>query len=146
MASVNESTIHLSTKVANISLLLLWTLNYFIIIPLYINIPLMSSLIIYIGSYRSIALMNKELLEQKPVDESDRAILTHSDAYKFPFIASFALFGFYLAFKYFDKDMLNYIISIYFTITATISLTPLFSSQTELLFSNEKKYVSSCQI
>jgi minor histocompatibility antigen H13 len=50
-------------------------------------------------------------------------VLTANDAYKFPFVGSAALFGLYLAFKYLDKDMVNLLLGIYFSVIGVFTLT-----------------------
>jgi hypothetical protein len=128
---------------SHLLLFLVWGLNYVIVIPLVANITVTTSLVIYIASHRS--------LQQPPGEAEDarkeeRAVLSQDDAYKMPIIASAALFSFYLAFKYFDKGTLNYVISVYFAVTGTLSLTPIFSPVVLMvvgLGGKPKQYVSN---
>lgn len=50
-----------------------------------------------------------------------------SDAMQFPLVGSASLFGLYLAFKYFDKDTVNLIISVYFCVVGLAALTATFA-------------------
>jgi minor histocompatibility antigen H13 len=49
--------------------------------------------------------------------------LKKEDAMKMPLIGSVALFTLYTAFKFFDKEAVNFIISIYFGIVGCLALT-----------------------
>ena len=124
-------------------LFLIWGLNYVVIVPLVANITMTTSLVIYIASHRSLSALDTPNAAD---DKSDRAVISGSDAFKMPVFASAALFSFYMAFKYFDKDTLNYLISIYFAFTGTFSLTPIFAPLVQILFRfgrDEAKYVST---
>lgn len=48
--------------------------------------------------------------------------MSQSDAYMFPVIGSIFLFSFYLLFKFFSKDYINYLLTAYFGIFGTLSL------------------------
>ena len=115
---------------SHILLVLIWGLNYVVVIPLVANITMTTSLVIYIASHRSLASIEGE---KTAAEKEDRAVISGSDAYKMPVFASGALFSFYLAFKYFDKDTLNMIISGYFAFTGTFSLTPIFAPVVQMI-------------
>lgn len=106
------------------SLLTLLGISYFIALPIPVNLILMSTLIVFIGSVRSLKLLNTH---GHNGERLEKEVITQSDAYKFPFIGSITLFGLYLAFKYLDKDMVNLVISIYFLFVGVITLTTTFS-------------------
>lgn len=114
---------------SHVLLVFLWGLNYVVIIPLVANITMTTSLVIYIASHRSLSSIEGE---KTKAEKAERAVISGSDAYKMPVFASIALFSFYLAFKFFDKDTLNMLISIYFAFTGTLSLTPIFSPVFEM--------------
>ncbi|EGG16536.1 peptidase A22B family protein [Cavenderia fasciculata] len=65
---------------------------------------------IYIGSYMSLKDTKAETMKK-------------SDAWTFPLIGSVFLFGLYLAFKYFDKDLINLIMVYYFIIFGLFALS-----------------------
>ena len=48
--------------------------------------------------------------------------MSQSDAYMFPLIGSVFLFGFYLLFKFFSKEYINYLLTAYFGVFGTASL------------------------
>ena len=80
----------------------------------YASLGLMAITPIWLGSFES-------LLESKKADsKSDR--LSSEDAYWFPVIGSGVLFGFYLLFKYFNKDYINYLLTAYFAMFGAASL------------------------
>eukprot|EP01132_Coremiostelium_polycephalum_P006100 gene6100-7599_t len=80
----------------------------------YIAIWIMAVIPIYIGSYMS--------LKETKVEAMSR-----SDAYKFPIVGSFFLFGLYLAFKFVDKDLINKVLSYYFILFGALAMTQLLS-------------------
>jgi minor histocompatibility antigen H13 len=100
-----------------ILLFLIWGLSNYILIPVSLNLITTSTLIIYIGSHRSLRLLIKG------EHAVEKEVLTANEAYKFPFIGSASLFGLYLAFKYLDKYYVNLILSIYFSIIGVFTLT-----------------------
>lgn len=51
--------------------------------------------------------------------------MTSKDALQFPIIASVALFSFYLAFKLFSKEYVNYLLTAYFLVLGVLALTHL---------------------
>ena len=122
--------------IANTALFAIWSANYFVIIPVEANIVATSSLIIYIASHESL------ILTEKPKEGEERAIMTSSDAYKMPIIASAALFGLYLAFMYFGKEVLNLLLSIYFAVVGTFTLASLIEPIAGLVFSTNCFFVS----
>jgi len=64
--------------------------------------------------------------EEEEVYESTYETLKSTDAMQFPLLGSCSLFGLYLAFKYFDKDTVNLIISVYFCLVGLAALTATF--------------------
>jgi hypothetical protein len=75
----------------------------------YAALGLMAIVPIYIGSYRGIKFVHKEL------EEGEEEYFSLDDAKMFPFIGSASLFSLYLVFKFFDKDMINTVVTGYFT-------------------------------
>lgn len=71
---------------------------------------------IYLGCHLS-------LETEKDAKQEDR--LTGSDAYMFPIIGSIFLFSFYIVFKFFPKEYINYLLTAYFAIFGTVSLSQL---------------------
>ena len=60
--------------------------------------------------------------DERPQYETLRA----QDAMQFPLLGSASLFGLYMAFKYFDKDTVNLVISVYFCLVGLAALTATF--------------------
>lgn len=48
--------------------------------------------------------------------------MSQSDAFMFPVIGSIFLFGFYLLFRFFSKEYINYLLTAYFGVFGTVSL------------------------
>ncbi|GAM21535.1 hypothetical protein SAMD00019534_047100 [Acytostelium subglobosum LB1] len=69
---------------------------------------------IYIGSYMSLK-------------ETSAESMTKSDAWAFPLFGSVFLFGLYLLFKFFDKNVINMLLSYYFLVFGVFALTQLMS-------------------
>lgn len=119
-------------------LFLFWLLSYYIVIPVPVNLIVQATLIVYIGSHRSIALLFHESAGGVPKEEKE--MLSANDAYKFPILGSVALFSLYLAFKYFDKDTVNLILSFYFSLVGVFALTSSFAKVMSQFISNPTKY------
>lgn len=94
-----------------------WGLSNVISIPVSLNLIVTSTLIIYIGAHRSLRLLIKG------EHAVEKEVLSAQDAYKFPFVGSAALFSLYIAFKYFDKEIVNLLLSIYFSFIGIFTLT-----------------------
>ncbi|KAI9487159.1 MAG: signal peptide peptidase-domain-containing protein [Benjaminiella poitrasii] len=93
---------------------------------------------IYAGSFATIKSMKRPANAPKPKksdnpledsdDEDEPAVesLSSGDAYLFPVIGSAVLFGLYLAFRYLDKEYINYVMTIYISITGCMAITKTF--------------------
>ncbi|EFA80633.1 peptidase A22B family protein [Heterostelium album PN500] len=76
---------------------------------------------IYIGSYMSLKDTTSESM-------------TKSDAWAFPLFGSVFLFGLYLLFKFFDKQLINMLLSYYFLFFGVVALTRILSDVFKRLF------------
>ena len=103
---------------AYLALFGLWLTSYYVLIPVPVNLIATSTLIVFIGSHRSLSLLQTGA-DGKVVVE--RETLTKKDAMMFPIIASVALGGLYLVLKY-NKDIANLLLSVYFSIVGTFTL------------------------
>lgn len=121
-----------------LALFAIWAAAYFIVIPVPVNLIVHSCLIIYIGSHRSLNLLTPE--SEGGAAAADREVLTAADAYKFPFIGSAALFSLYVVFKYFDKDTVNLVLSVYFSVIGVVTLTTSFSGLVAIFIPGTKRY------
>jgi minor histocompatibility antigen H13 len=108
-----------------VGLFSVWAVSYFYPIPVSVNLITMSTLIIYIGSHRSLRLLIHE--SEGGVAAKDKEVISANDAYRFPLVGSAALFGLYIAFKYFDKDTVNLLLSAYFSVIGVFTLTGTFA-------------------
>eukprot|EP00899_Mesostigma_viride_P009724 jgi/Mesvir1/18753/Mv01259-RA.1 len=80
-----------------------------------LNIIATASLTVYIGAHVSV----------KPVAPTET--MSKHDAMRFPFIGSAVLLGLFLLFKLFKKDLVNLILTSYFLLLGTVSLTVLIT-------------------
>mmetsp|Transcript_6429 Transcript_6429/g.9637 ORF Transcript_6429/g.9637 Transcript_6429/m.9637 type:complete len:368 (-) Transcript_6429:27-1130(-) len=137
MANDNKSSPdrNFSMLISYASILLLWGLSQMILIPVPVNLIFTSSLIIYVGSHRSLRLRDKS-----HPDNSESETLSKGDAMKFPLIGSVTLFGLYMLFKIFDKDMINLLLSVYFSGVGALSLAGTFDPLVHVVISSNTRY------
>eukprot|EP00804_Cyclotella_cryptica_P005295 CCRYP_015783-RA/>CCRYP_015783-RA protein AED:0.03 eAED:0.03 QI:115/1/1/1/1/1/2/109/402 len=124
----------------------LWIGAQKITIPYVVNLMLLVTAILYAACHGSLALREDQALargekppsngEDTDSDKEEEEVtqyetLKASDAAQFPLLGSASLFGLYLAFKYFDKDTVNLIISVYFCFVGCVALTATFSPVVE---------------
>jgi minor histocompatibility antigen H13 len=121
-----------------LALFTIWAVSYYVVIPVPVNLIATSTLIVFIGSHRSLNLLTHE--SEGGVPSEEKEVLSASDAYKFPFIGSAALFGLYVAFKYFDKDTINLLMSAYFCLVGVFTLTGFLSKFVSQFLVSTKKY------
>jgi minor histocompatibility antigen H13 len=112
-------------NVSNVLLLGFWLISYFYPIPVPLNMIVSATTIVIIGSIRSLRLLIAE--EHGGLSKNEKETLSADDAYKFPLIGSAALFGLYLVFKNFDKDTINLLLSVYFSLVGVGTLTSFLS-------------------
>ena len=109
----------------------LWGAAQFVLIPYVANCIILVAAILYVACHWSLALREDE--EEGSLDEDgnpsaapQNETLTAADAYQFPLVGSCSLFGLYMAFKYFDKDIVNMLIGGYFALAGCLALTATF--------------------
>ncbi|ETV71109.1 hypothetical protein H257_13509 [Aphanomyces astaci] len=95
----------------------------FVLIPVNVQLILSATSIVYIGATLSLKLKHK----REAAGEKNEDAMTKEDAYMFPVIGSAMLLGLYLAFKFFDKEVVNLLLTTYFALIGTYSLTDAFS-------------------
>ncbi|KAL3800101.1 hypothetical protein ACHAWO_012317 [Cyclotella atomus] len=134
----------------------LWIASQKISIPYVAHLLLLVTAILYAACHNSLALREEQAYArgEKPDDyeppqdgEADSSEVAYetlkaSDAAQFPILGSASLFGLYCAFKYFDKDTVNLIISVYFCFVGCAALTASFSPLIESLGS-KKSFLSN---
>lgn len=86
----------------------------------YAGMGILALLPIYFGSYASLPHPSK-------TDTDSAELLSTEDAYWFPILGSFVLFGFYLVFNFFSKDLVDILILTYFSFAGTATVYHLFS-------------------
>ncbi|CAK4191154.1 unnamed protein product [Aphanomyces euteiches] len=101
----------------------IFTASNFVLIPVNVQLILSATSIVYIGSTLSLELKHK----REASGEKNEDAMTKEDAYMFPFIGSAMLLGLYVAFKFFDKELVNLLLTTYFALLGTYSLTEAFS-------------------
>lgn len=108
----------------------LWASCQFILIPYVANCIILVTAILYVACHWSLALREEEVVEEGEESSGNSPqqveTLTASDAYQFPLVGSMSLFGLYMAFKYFDKDLVNLLIGGYFCLAGCLALTATF--------------------
>lgn len=104
-------------------------LNFIVPVPVAAQLFVNSIACIYIGSYRGAILHHRLDKEEKNKLEK----MSSKDAYLFPVYGSAVLFGLYIVFKNFDKDILNKILSVHFTFFGFLSLLSLVAYHLEKL-------------
>lgn len=124
-------------------------------IPYVINLMLLVTAILYAACHFSLTLREEQALargERPPGEEDGKKegdsdgdgddeeeerpayeTLRTKDAMQFPLLGSASLFGLYLAFKFFDKETVNLIISVYFCLVGLVALTATFGPVLESL-------------
>lgn len=136
---------YLSTMADNKSLILayivlfgFWAASYFIVIPVPVNLIVTSTTLVFIGSHRSLNLLVSEA--DGGLGKEEKEVLSAADAYKFPFIGSAALFSLYVAFKYFDKDTVNLLLTFYFCLVGVFALTTSLSKFVSQFITSKTQY------
>ena len=132
----------------------LWVGAQLIDIPYVANLMLLVTSILYAACHWSLTLREEQALargesppKEKDADGKDKEsdddakeeeeerpqyeTLTSKDAMQFPLLGSASLFGLYCAFKYFDKETVNLIISVYFCLVGVAALTATFGPALE---------------
>lgn len=125
-------------------LITLMLASNFVLIPIPVQLIVSATSIIYIGATLSLKLKHHREASGEKNDE----VMKAEDAYMFPLLGSGVLFGLYLLFKIFDKDMVNLLLTSYFALVGAYSLTEAFSPLVSKLFfkGNSKVYKRKLQI
>lgn len=127
----------------------LWASCQFILIPYVANCIILVTAILYVACHWSLALREEEVFEDGVESNSEGnssqqqiETLTASDAYQFPLVGSMSLFGLYMAFKYFDKDLVNLLIGGYFCLAGCLALTATFGPGLLALMGEENAFLN----
>lgn len=79
-------------------------------VPVAMQMMVLSNVIIIIASFNA---ANRERKRKLEGGEEERDVIGRDQAYRFPIIASLALFGMFLAFKYLPKDWVSFLLTLY---------------------------------
>jgi minor histocompatibility antigen H13 len=115
-------------------------------LPLFFQVPIHTTLLIYIGAMHS----TKQYRSRSPAsiggENTDKLeVMTQKDAWQFPIVGSVVLFGLFILFRIFDKDHINLLFQVYFSVIGAYTIAcyiyervgeyPVFKSmKTTLLF------------
>lgn len=110
---------NLTLAVSYIVLIILNTISFVVQISPNFQVLFQTPLIVYIGSCHSIRLYCKTTDKKKEGIET----MTKKDAMLFPIIAGSTLGGLYLAFQWFDKELINKLFHVYFSFIGSLVIT-----------------------
>lgn len=122
--------------VSYVTLFGFWAGSYFYAFDMSLNVITTATLIIVIGSFRSLKL----LATAEEGGSAEKEIMSSKDAAQFPIVGSAALFGLFLAFKYLDREMVNMILSVYFMFVGVFTLTGTLAPFLEVMITAKEKY------
>ncbi|KAH9253725.1 hypothetical protein BASA81_008343 [Batrachochytrium salamandrivorans] len=97
---------------ANLALLGLLVGGNFVLLPIHSCLICISTLIVYLGSHRSL------ISSQTSGKDSKMEYMQRKDAYMFPVMAGVTLVGLFCLFKFLDKDLVNLCITVYISIVS----------------------------
>ena len=100
---VNMGDTNMLLNASYVVLFGIWLASGFVVIDMTASVIIQATLIILIGSYRSLSL----LATAEERDGVEKEVMSSKDAAQFPIVGSVALFGLFLAFKYLDREMVK---------------------------------------
>lgn len=107
----------------------------FLVLPLYVTVPVaaqmmgISTIVIVIASINA---AKRERKRQRLGDAAEqRDVIGREQAYRFPVVASCALFGMFLAFKYLPKDWVSFLLTLYGVIFGGLAFAGVIGSLLE---------------
>jgi len=122
-----------------LSVIFLNFLNFLSPIPIPFQLFFGSICCIYIGSRRGIIIQEKLERGDKGDKEEKEKQMTVVDALLFLVYGSLVLLGLYFAYKIFDKNLLNSVLSFHFTFFGFLSLVQLFCYHLDKIFPDWEK-------
>jgi len=108
-----------------------------IVLPVWLNLVLTASTVVFIGAHRSLLLLVSEKDGGAPAAKKE--MMTTKDVMQFPVVGSCALFGLFVAFKYY-REYATVILSLYFALAAVFTLTNTLAPLVATVFPSPKKY------
>ena len=107
----------------------LWLGSQLTLIPYVLHLLVLVTAILYVACHSSLILLEETSEEDKANGvTSQTETLRKEDAYQFPLLGSVSLFSLYLAFKFLDKDLVNFLIGFYFCAVGCVALFATLSS------------------
>jgi hypothetical protein len=112
----------------------LWGFSQVVYIPYVLHLLTLVTAILYCACHSSLILRKEDAPPAAANDSSEhgsettsrsteRETLRAEDAYQFPLVGSVSLFSLYLAFKFLDESLVNFMIGAYFAVVGCIALT-----------------------
>lgn len=135
----------------------LWVAAQLLSIPYVANLLFLVTAILYAACHSSLILREEQALSRGEVDTSEDAdpdapppppseTLKKEDAMQFPLLGSASLFSLYCAFKFFDKDVVNLIISVYFCLIGCAALTVTMAPLLTFVVSSKKRFTKEIKV
>ena len=115
-------------------------MGLYVDLPLFFQVPIHTTLLIYIGAVHS----TKQYNSKGPAAGADGTqekleVMTQKDAWTFPIFGSAVLFGLFLLFKIFDKDNINLLFQIYFSVIGAYTVACYIYERFGSLFKSMKE-------
>jgi hypothetical protein len=107
----------------------LWGASQVVYIPYVLHLLTLVTAILYCACHSSLVLRKEDPLPgssehgSETSRSTERETLRAEDAYQFPLIGSVSLFSLYLAFKFLDDSLVNFMIGAYFAVVGCLALT-----------------------
>jgi hypothetical protein len=128
-AAIPTQTSNLLTYSCYATILGLWIGSQLTLIPYVIHLIVLVTAILYVACHSSLILLEEPSAEDKANGVTTQTeTLRQEDAYQFPLLGSASLLSLYLAFKFLDKDWVNFIIAFYFCAVGCFALYATLSS------------------
>ena len=122
-ASATAQTSNFVTYLCYSTILGLWIGSQLTIIPYVVHLIVLVTAILYVACHSSLILLEEVSAEDKANGVTTQTeTLRQEDAYQFPLLGSASLLSLYLAFKFLDKDWVNFLISFYFCAVGCFAL------------------------
>jgi len=110
------------TLISYILLTAVTILGLYFDLPLFFQVPIHTTLLIYIGAVHSTKLYKPKSPAAKNGEQEKLEVMTQKDAWTFPIVGSAVLFGLFLLFKIFDKDNINLLFQVYFSVIGAYTI------------------------
>jgi hypothetical protein len=107
----------------------LWGFSQVVYIPYVLHLLTLVTAILYCACHSSLILRKEDPPPggsehgSETSRSTERETLRAEDAYQFPLIGSVSLFSLYLAFKFLDDSLVNFMIGAYFAVVGCLALT-----------------------